>query len=188
MPEPVRLSDLLAETSSTVEAVVSASVADRQDRALVEKALTMVNKEIDDGVRRACDQDVCELLARGWAVASELRGYCNPDEYPPQRIVRMALAKHPMQITIDPELSLSLEGVPVHQLELSVEFDAKIEAAVLIIQAAAITALEAGTIRFGAKLRWRNVELPLKLKTYEVTIPGRIRLTNPIPLSGQHMP
>ena len=181
MPDaPIRLSALLAETRSTVDAVVAASAAERDDRAVVQHALELAGDTIDDGVRKACDQDLGELLVKGWSMASELRGYADPIKYPPERIVRKVLADHPVKIIIDPELSLSIAGLPVHQLKLFVEFDAAIQAAVLIIQAGAITAFEAGTIRFGAKLRWGKVELPLNLKTREVTIPGRMTLAKPV--------
>jgi hypothetical protein len=181
MPDaPIRLSALLAETRNTVDTVVAASIKERDDHAIVARALQLVGDTIDEDVRKACDQDIGALLVRGWSMASELRDYSDPVKYPPDRTVRMALAEHPMKITIDPELLLLVAGLPVHKLELLVEFDAQIHAAVLVIQAGAIKAFEAGRIRFDAKLSWGGVELPLDLKAREVTIPGRINLADPV--------
>jgi len=178
----IHLGSVLAETRKTVDAVVAASVAERDNRAVIEKAVSLVSGAIDDGVRKACDQDLGELLVKGWSFAKDLATYTDTVKYPPERIVRVALAEHLMKITLDPDLSIAVAGLPIHQLKLLVEFDAKITGAVLIIQAGAITAFESGTIGLTAKVRWGSVELPLNLKTHELEIPGRIQLTRPFPL------
>lgn len=181
MPDtPILLSTLLAETRSAIDAAVAASAADRDDGAMVESALTMLGGAVDQGVRDACNQDLGALLVKGWSMASELYGYTDAKKYPPAQIVRMALADHTMKIAVDPELSLTIAAMPVHKLKLIVEFSAEIIAAVLIIQAGAITAFELGSVRLSAKVLWGAVALPLKLKTHDVTIPGRVRIDPPV--------
>ena len=184
MPDTVKLGALLDDSRGAVDAVVAASTADRGDRVVVDKALALVGDEVQHGIAKACDQDLGELLVSGWAKASELKTYADPVKYPPTTIARMVLGEHAQKIVIDPELTLTIDRLPIHNLKLLVEFTATLKAAVLLIQAGAITGFELGSVVLAAKLRWGDVALPLKLKQREITLPGRFTVLPPRPIKA----
>lgn len=179
MPDTVKLSALLDDSRSAIDTVVAASTAESGDRVAIGRALALVGDSIQRGIASACDQDLGELLVSGWAKAKELKTYADPIKYPPTTIARMVLGKHTHQIVIDPELTLTINRLPMHNLKLLVEFTATLKAAVLVIQAGAIKGFELGSVVLAARLRWGDIALPLNLKEREITLPGRFPVSPP---------
>ena len=180
MAETVLLSSLLADTRDTIDAVVS----DPGNAAgELGKAWPRVGDAVDAGVRKALDVDLFALLADGWRKAHELRGYADPVKFPPGKTVKMTLAKHPMTLDIDPELTLTLGAVSLKKLDLLIEFIATVEAATLTIESGAIRALELGLVTCAAKVRYGGTELPLPLKTHEIRVPWTVRLDPPVAIA-----
>ncbi|QXQ05481.1 hypothetical protein KX816_14725 [Sphingosinicellaceae bacterium] len=175
---PILLSSLLADTRGAVDEVVHAKAAERPDAALLGKALTRLGDAVDGGVRKACNKDLVGLLVEGWGKAMELRGYGDPAKYPPPHTTRMFVGKHPMKVSVDPELTLSI-GTLKFPLEFIVEFVATVNAVRLTIVDGAITDVDIGTLEVGAKLRWGTTEVPLPLKTREIKLPGHFGITPP---------
>lgn len=170
MTSSIRLSEIVTVSGDAVAAAA--------DGSLLGKAWSQVGDLVESGVRDALDVDLVGVLAGGWSKAVELRGYADSAKYPPETKVRMTLAQHRLAIAIDPELTLSVDGIAAQPLQLKVELVADLKGAVLTIADGAITAVDAGKVALSAQLKWGSHSLPLKAMR-EVELPGRVAIDPP---------
>lgn len=178
----IRVSDIIGETRGAVEDIVRAG-QEQEARGLgLSTAVAAAGGAIDEAVREACDVDLVALLIDGWSKAAELGGYADSAKYPPDKPVRVILGRHPMTVTIDPELRLQALPLVNWPLKFVIVLTATVEAAVLRVIGGAITRVDLGALRLAAELRWGATKVPLPLKTREIAIPGSFPIEPPVAL------
>lgn len=169
---PLLLSRLLDSTRRAVDEAIEASAANGRGAGMVEKAMATLGDAVDNKVREACNCDVVALLVEGWSNASEIRDYSNTKKHPPPTKSEVFLGKHPMKITIDPQLTIVAGRTFRLPLNLFVDFYVTVNSARLTIIDGEIDAVDIGTLTFDAKLRWADTEIPINLKERVIPLPG----------------
>jgi hypothetical protein len=177
--DPIQLCDLIADVDGAINQVVTQTAHERPEATVIVKSLNSLGDAAGAGVRKACDQDLIALMIDGWGKARELREYGDPAKHPAPTSATIVLGKHPMAITVDPQLTLVVGRVLRYPLKFVVEFNALISAARLALVDGAIARVGLGSVTLGAKLRWGSTEVPLPLKSRTVNLPGEITIDPP---------
>lgn len=174
MADPIRFSALLGDLSDV------AAAATGHAPAAVAALMPSLTGPIVEELLKALDLDLVSHLVQAWSKASALKDHANPKD--PTTIARVTLKDHDIKLTLDPELEVTLEGVPVWKLPVTIDLTTTVSAAALMLRAGAIEAIEPGRLKFAGKVKWEKESLPLPLKVQELAFPGRLALTPPIRL------
>ncbi len=130
----------------------------------------------------ALDLPLDKLLAGAWNTMRALEQYADPAAYPTDQPVLHTLAEHTIRTSHRPEIEILVDGISAGHLTFDVVLEAKIESAVLVIQAGRIVEVRAGTCRFTGQVKYHDAVLAKK-SSAEYRFPGAIRFPGGVPIS-----
>ena len=179
MAEAIRLSGIIGDVSALLApALGRAGTAPAEVRGI----LPSLARPIAEGLAEFLDIDLVSHLLQAWATAKELKALARPGH--PQELAHVTLKEHEVQLKLDPELQVTIAGVPVWTLPVRIILTATIEAARLAVRGGAIQSVAPGRIGFEGKVKWEEETLPLPLRKREIDVPGTLTLDPPFPLPG----
>lgn len=177
MAETIPLSTIIGD----VAALVVPRMADTPGApAEVRGLLPSLAGPIAEGLAEFLDIDLVSHLVQAWSTAQELKALAQPDD--PAELAQVTLKEHEVVLKLDPELQVTLAGIRVWQLPLTILLTTTLAAARLGVRGGAIEAVTPGRITFSGKVKWEDDTLPLPLKQKEIDIPGTLRLAPPFAL------
>ncbi|WP_448577974.1 hypothetical protein [Thermaurantiacus sp.] len=177
MAETIRLSAIIGDVAALL---APAFARTREAPADVRAVLPSLVGPIAEELASFLDIDIMSHLVQAWATAKELKALAAPAD--PAELAHVTLKEHEVQLKLDPELKVTMGGVPVWQLPLRIILTATLQAAQLGVRGGAIESVTPGTIGLSGKVKWEDETLPLPLKTKEIEVPGTLKLTPPLPI------
>jgi hypothetical protein len=130
----------------------------------------------------ALDVPLSAILSGAWNSYRELLEYTDPVRHPPQQAALHTLSEHTIRVTQHPTVELLIDGVRAGRLTFDAELDARIESAVLSIQAGRIYEVRVGTCRFTGKLSYGEALLASRTSA-EYHFPGTIAIPGGMPIA-----
>lgn len=173
---PVR--DLLPASLASMDAVMKQELS--KDSRIDPRKLAwgFIGSEATDAVRSVLDCDVFELLAQGWCIAEKLQEYSDPARHPPGERSIVYLARHSFVKTVHPVLEVTIDPVAYQPLRFTLELEANFRSVALSISDGRITAVGAGDVDIGVRLKYGNATL-LDKKSRKLPLPARIDFKAP---------
>jgi hypothetical protein len=142
-------------------------------------AWSLVASEASDAIAGVLDDDVFELLARGWCLARELREYSDQAKHPAGERSVVHLGEHRFSTSVQPTLKVSIDGLVLPSLRFTLEVTAHVQAIALEIEDGRIRAVAAGECYLTAQLKYGDVALHKAPTSRHLKLPGRARLAPP---------
>jgi hypothetical protein len=177
MAETIRLSAIIGDVAALLApAFARTSNAPPEVRAVLPSLFGPIAEELATFL----DIDIMSHLLQAWSTAKELKALATPED--PAELAHTTLKEHEIQLKLDPELQVTIGGVPLWQLPVRIILTATMEAAQLGVRGGAIESVTPGTIGLSGKVKWEDETLPLPLKTKEMKVPGTLKLTPPLPI------
>lgn len=137
-----------------------------------------IGSEATDAVRSVLDCDVFELLAQGWCMAEKLQEYSDPARHPPGERSIVYLARHSFVKTVHPVLEVTIDPAQCASLRFTLELAASFRSVALSIADGRITAVGAGDVDIGVRLKYGNATL-LDKESRKLPLPARIDFNAP---------
>ncbi len=113
--------------------------------------------------------DIFELVFKAWAAVRELQDYADPVKHPPSETSLVRWGKCSIQAPQALDLTMSLAGITLPVLRLTVDLSAEFHSLALTIQGGAIRKLAPGPCCASAGLKYRKVALIAPRKTPELS-------------------
>ena len=134
-------------------------------------------------VARAAALDACEYLLKS-APSRELveavRRALN-QQTPPEDVNIVPITNHTIDSEYEPEIDVVVQGVPVHTFKFKVSATLDVQGGDLVVQRGAIQEIRLASLKLGGAIKLGDRTL-LKKNVADVTVPGVMRLTKPIPI------
>lgn len=120
-------------------------------------------------VTKRLQLDVFELLFKAWAAVRELQDYADPARHPPSETSIVRWGKCSIKAPQALDLTMSLAGIALPVLRLTIDLSAEFHSLALTIQGGAIRKLAPGPCCASAGLKYRSVALIKPRKTPELS-------------------
>jgi hypothetical protein len=124
---------------------------------------------------------LADVLVAGWNEYRELAKYKDREEYPPDKIVDVALGEHTITSKHEPRVEILVNGKRFAELHFEVEIEMEIDTATLEIQDAKIKSVSTGECEATCTLRCEGVTLAQSSRTFE--LPGTLSFGEGIPIA-----
>lgn len=164
----------------------------------IDKARKELNKEerkkfnrgeLDDGLKKAIlgalDIALDDILGRAWSGWEDLRRYADPKKTPPDDVNVVPVGKHTIESEHEPAVEVVVHGTPVHRFKFHVSVRLEAQGVNLLVQGGMIQEIRLASLKLGGRVKLGERKL-LDKEVAEVTIPGVMRLANPIPILWPH--
>ena len=133
---------------------------------------------LKDAIFKALNIALDDIIGRAWSGWSELRGYADPEI---EGRSFLTLSDHTVEATHQPKVDVVIGGQTLHSFEFNVSANLEINGGELEIERGKIHAIRIGNLKVGGSISLGNQTL-LEKSLAEVSIPGEMRLTNPVPI------
>ena len=145
----------------------------RQGSRIAKLHWALVRDTALNGLRNCLEGlDPVECIARGWSTAVEIRNLGKLTRATPGLEKELALAKHVMSVAVHPLVTIHCDPIALPTLRFTLQMDAAVEGAVLLIRDGKVAALEAAQMRPSATLSYSDREIKkLKMKPIEFSTP-----------------
>jgi len=144
-------------------------------------------EEVARQLRETLDVPLPRLLVNGWKLRSEMLSYCDPKKYAPDKSVTVKLSKHSVRWSQKPKVQVRVNGVPIGELNFTLEAKGTLELAVLTIRGGRVLALNAGHIILEGSVSLEDHEI-VEERLLDVPIPGRLDFGDGLPLCAAEGP
>lgn len=152
-------------------------------RGLPMTASPMVAGAIQDLVASALHLDVLALLAQGWGLAAEIRGYRDTSKHPKGSVGVVKLGAHSIQRDVKPVIVLDFGGSHRFPVDVAIRLEAAFRGVELSIQDACITAVGCGSCDLSVQPRIAGNALCDARRLEAWRLPGRHTFAPPIAIS-----
>ena len=134
---------------------------------------TLVRDTALSGLQKClAELDVVRCVAKGWSTAIELRTLAKQTAATPGLEKELPLARHSLSVVVHPLVTIHCDPIALPTLRFTLQLDAAVEGAVLVVRNGKLVALEAAQVRPTAILSYGDCELKrAKLKPIELTTP-----------------
>ena len=126
---------------------------------LASNVLDLVAEDAAQAVAAQLKLDVFELVFKAWAAVDELREYTNPTKHPPSECVVVRWGKCNIEAPQAVDVKLSLAGIALPVLRLTIDLSAEFHTLALTIRGGAIRKLTPGPARASVALKYRSALL-----------------------------
>ena len=125
----------------------------------------MVGDKAAAAVTQVLDFDVFDVLAAAWQTAIELHEFTVEARHPRGVPESVSLGEHPLTANAYPVVEVHLGPTLKPKLKFTLELTAQLTAATLTIESGHITAVEAGSGRVSAQLKYGAFNLTPKAQS-----------------------
>jgi hypothetical protein len=165
----VSVSQLLDVKAKDVKDTLAGHIKEHAAQAgLPATALGFVAEEAAQAVANQLRLDVFELVFKAWAAVEELREYADPAKHPPSETSVVRWGKCNIKAPQAVDVKLSVAGITLPVLRLTIDLAAEFHSLALTIQGGAIRKLTPGPASASAALKYRSVMLIPTRKTPEL--------------------
>ena len=133
----------------------------------------LTRETVLDGLQKCLGElDVVRCFAKGWSTAIELQTLARQTLATPGLEKELPLAKHSLSVVVHPLVTIHCDPISLPTLRFTLQVDAAVEGAVLVIRNGKLVALEAAQLRPSAILSYGDCELKrAKLKPIQLAAP-----------------
>lgn len=103
--------------------------------------------------------DALEWFAKAWGTANELRKLARETADDPDAEKELALAKHPLTVTLHPVITIHCDPIALPALRFTLALEAAVDCAVLIVRGGKLSGIEAAKMTPSAILSYGDHEL-----------------------------
>lgn len=132
--------------------------------------------------RGLLNSPISGILGDAWKTARDLERFCDPRQFPPDKLAEYTLAEHELALKRNPLIEVMLDGAPTGlKLKFELKLALAVMSAVLKIQNGRIMGARIGDCRGGGKYSCTSVTLAER-KTGKIRLPGTISFGQGIPI------
>lgn len=122
------------------------------------------------------------ILGDAWKTARDLEKFCDPRNFPPDKIAEYTLHEHELALKRNPVIEVMLDGAPTGlKLNFELKLSLAVLSAVLKIQNGRIMGARIGDCRGGGKYSCTSVTLAER-KTGKLRLPGSVSFGQGVPI------
>lgn len=142
-----------------------------------------LNGALKSALLKALDIALDDILGQAWGGWMELRQYADPEQTPPEAVNVVTISNHTIESVHEPSVDIVVRGVPapVHSFRFEVAARFDVQGVNLEVQGGKITEIRLGSLKLGGSVKLGDRTL-LEKNVAEVTLPGAMRLAEPIPI------
>lgn len=166
----VTIGQLLAVEADDIRNTLAEHVREHAAEAgLPSGMLGFLAEETAHAVAERLQLDVFELLFKAWAAVDELREYADPAKHPPGESAVVRWGKCSIKAPQAIDVSLSVAGIALPVLRLTIDLAAEFHSLALTIRDGAIRKLAPGPASASVALKYRDTTLIEPCKTPELS-------------------
>jgi hypothetical protein len=146
-----------------------------------------ISGALEKAVMAALDIALDDILGQAWSGWHKIRKYADPGQTPPDDINIVPLSDHKIESVHEPSVDVVVGGVTVHKFAFKVAAQLEVQGVNLVVQNGMIQEIRLASLKCGGSVKLRGRTL-LEQSIGQVTIPGVMRLENPIPILTGDVP
>lgn len=140
-----------------------------------------IRTDIASTMISALDTKVISCWASAWQKWQEVREKAEKSRTSPTP-VPCTLLEHSIESTLQPYVQVYLGPKPIQKVDFDVTLETLIDGLILNLKGGSIVSLQIGRCEWSGLIALKSAQL-IKRNLTELTLPGRIDLRNPIPIS-----
>ena len=141
----------------------------------------MIGGALNRALLTALDIALDDVLGQAWSGWKEIREYADPERTPPDEINVVPVSNHTIESVHEPSVDVVVRGVKIHSFTFNVSTRIDVQGVNLVVQRGMIQEIRLASLKLGGSIKLRDRTL-LEKDVAKVTIPGVMRLENPIPI------